>query len=138
MSAFSHSDFEQANAALTREERIRRLVRAQMTDERGISQDVVIRNTSDRGLGITAREFSPVLGEVITVSIPGNGDLTGTVRWVYGQTFGVELDQNLDLRALSNAMSRNVQRSQQQGAWQVRTGHQVRTTKVDPSRLRTL
>ena len=138
MSLLTHADFEQANATLTREERMRRLVRAAMTDERGFSQDVVIRNTSVRGLGITARDFAPVLDEVVTLSIPGNGELIGTVRWVHEQTFGVELDRDLDLRALSNAVSRNVRRSTQQGGWQVRTGHQVKIAPVDRSRLRTL
>lgn len=138
MSAISHSDFERANAALTREERIRQLVRAEMIDECGVSQPVVIRNTSQRGLGITAREFAPVCGETVTLRIPGNGDLPGVVRWVHGQTFGVELDRALDLRALSSAVSRAVQRSSQQGQWEVRSGHQVRSAHVDPSRLRTV
>lgn len=136
MSALSHLDFEQPGDGPQREERSRRLVRAEMADERGVSQDVVIRNLSSRGIGVTAREFAPVRDERVTLRLPGNEVVTGIVRWVSELTFGVELDRDLNLAALANAMQRHIQRTSQQGKWEVRAGHRVHSGTVDPSKLR--
>lgn len=136
MSAISHLDFEQPGGDPQREDRTRRLVRAEMADERGVTQDVVIRNLSSRGVGVSAREFAPVRDERVTLTLPGNEVVSGVVRWVSELTFGVELERDLNLAALANAMQRHIQRSNQQGKWEVRSGHRVHSGPVDPSKLR--
>jgi hypothetical protein len=136
MSAISHLDFDRPGSGPLREDRTRRLVRAEMADERGVTQDVVIRNLSSRGIGVSAREFAPVRDERVTLTLPGNEVVSGVVRWVNELTFGIELERDLNLAALANAMQRHIQRTNQQGKWEVRAGHRVQSGAVDPSKLR--
>jgi hypothetical protein len=133
---FHSVPFDSDDDETVREERFRRLVRAEMTDERGETQDVVIRNLSLRGIGATAREFAPITGETMTLRLPGGQVVRAVVMWADAMTFGANLKDELNLAALTNAVSRSTQRATQGGKWEVRTGHRVSNGAVDPAKLR--
>jgi hypothetical protein len=138
VSLATYADFAKANLALSREERMSQLVRAEILDERGQAQDVLIRNVSHIGAGITARQFVPAVGERITLRIPGNGEVSALVRWVHGATFGVELGRQIDKQALSAAILLKAQGQSRLTNWSVQRGHRVVTPSVDPSTLRAI
>lgn len=119
-----------------REQRQPRIIRARLIHRDGEVQDIVIRNVSPTGLGASARGPAPVRGEHILVVLPGEQEVTGIVRWYGGHTFGMQLDQPLDLAALGRALQRQAHVAQVSGEWKVENRHRVITPMSDPSRIR--
>lgn len=76
--------------------RARLIAPATMLSERFGSCDIRIRNISERGLGARSRTQMPEIGERLIISIAGIGDVSGIVRWVRGDQFGIALDDRLD------------------------------------------
>ncbi len=121
---------------ITREQRQPRIIRARLVHRDGEVQDIVIRNVSPTGLGASARGPAPVRGEQVLIVLPGEQEVTGVVRWFGGHTFGMKLDQPLDLEALGRALQRQAHVAQVSGEWKVETRHRVVTPMSDPSRIR--
>lgn len=121
---------------ITREQRQPRIIRARLVHRDGEVQDIVIRNVSQTGLGASARGPAPVRGEQVLIVLPGEQEVTGIVRWFGGHTFGMKLDQPLDLEALGRALQRQAHVAQVSGEWKVETRHRVFTPMSDPSRIR--
>jgi hypothetical protein len=121
---------------ITREQRQPRIIRARLVHRDGEVQDIVIRNVSPTGLGASARGPAPVRGEQVLIVLPGEQEVTGVVRWFGGHTFGMQLDQPLDLEALGRALQRQAHVAQVSGEWKVETRHRVVTPMSDPSRIR--
>lgn len=121
---------------ITREQRQPRIIRARLVHRDGEVQDIVIRNVSPTGLGASARGPAPVRGEQVLIVLPGEQEVTGVVRWFGGHTFGMKLDQPLDLEALGRALQRQAHVAQVSGEWKVETRHRVFTPMSDPSRIR--
>jgi len=132
--SFMNSDHP-AGYAL-REVRHPRIVRAVVKSRNGSEQDVVIRNVSQRGLGITCKGAAPVKGERVTVVLPGDLPLSGVVRWFSGHAFGMELDEDFQIETLANALQRQAHVSRVNGEWHVESRHRVVTPQVDPTRIR--
>jgi len=53
------------------------------------------------------------------------------VRWVYGESFGVELDRDLNLHALADALQNQIKMDGASTDWEVSRLHQVVTQSVD-------
>lgn len=121
---------------VVREQRQPRIIRARLIHRDGEMQDIVIRNVSPTGLGASARGPAPVRGERILVVLPGDQEVTGIVRWFGGHTFGMQLDNPLDLDALGRALQRQTHVAQVSGEWKVENHHRVITPITDPSRIR--
>lgn len=119
-----------------REVRHPRIVRALLKTRYGSEQDVVIRNVSKRGLGITCKGAAPVKGERVTVVLPGGLPVSGEVRWFAGHAFGMHLDEDFEIETLANALQRQAHVLRVNGEWHVETRHRVLTPQVDPSRIR--
>ena len=80
---------------LERDPRSSRMLRCEVVDSLGRSHSCVVRNISRHGLGGSgARELAN--DGRVTIIIPELATLTGTVRWVAGGKFGVQLDQAIE------------------------------------------
>jgi hypothetical protein len=113
-----------------------RIIRARLVHRDGEVQEIVIRNVSENGIGATARGPAPVRGERIVVILPGEQEVKGIVRWFGGHAFGMQLETELDLEALSVALQRQAHVAQVSGEWKVENRHRVVTPRTDPSRIR--
>ncbi|MCX7676383.1 MAG: hypothetical protein N2Z59_03290 [Alteraurantiacibacter sp.] len=133
MSYLDHSFPPAEDARLPRQ---RRLIRAHMSDGFGLNYDIVIRNVSERGVGATMQGVPPIRGSAVTLRIPHGMTMTGTVRWVEGSSFGVELDHPIDLQMLTDVMQRKQQSASQAAQWEVRRLHQIDPGHPDPSKVR--
>jgi hypothetical protein len=121
---------EPLSGTLLREQRRARLVRATLRFSSGTEVPVMVRNLSERGLGLSCRTAPPARGEAVTIVLPGSGDLAGVVRWTRDTTFGVELTGKVDLADVATALQREVAQTQQQGDWVVSRLHR---TTAQPS-----
>ena len=91
----SHTDTNsEAESAEKRQPRQSRLVKAALETERFGRFDVTIRNVSQTGIGGQA-PHALANGERLTVHLPGHKPMTGTVRWVVDQRFGIETDEEI-------------------------------------------
>ena len=133
MSYLDHNFVPAEGARLPRQ---RRLIRAQMTDGFGMNYDIVIRNVSEKGLGATMQGVPPIRGSEVTVRIPQGMAMAGTVRWVDGSGFGVELHDPIDLQMLTDIMQRKQQTASHEAHWEVRSLHQIDSGHPDPTKIR--
>ena len=111
-----------------REARQPRLIRAQMSSKRLPLQEIIIRNISCSGIGAASRGLPPIRGEEIKISLSHSEDASGIVSWVNGLSFGVKLDQELDLEALVATMQRLQEIRNVSADWEVRRHHQAAPT----------
>lgn len=108
-----------------RQERTRRLLRALLWCQASGEQDVIIRNLSRRGLGgSTVSAELPVGAEVVVSILPGF-NVTGTVRWVRGMSFGINLLQDLDLDEVAREQQRLLASGNSEGQWEVHSRHRA-------------
>ena len=112
--------------------RLRRLICARMSSKRLPLQNIVIRNISRCGMSAASRGLAPTEGEEIRITLPHGEQAAGVVRWVKGLSFGLRLDQELDLTAL--VLQRVQQISSESAHWEVSRFHRVE--HVDISNLR--
>ncbi len=83
-------DSEQRDARQTR------LIVLQMSRGGRPLQEIVARNLSNRGIGALSKTVPPIEGDQVTVHFPQGQRVTGVVRWVFRQNFGILLDQDID------------------------------------------
>lgn len=119
-----------------REPRQRRLARAQMFNDRLPGVDILIRNISGRGIGAASRGLPPLKGEKLSILLPHHEKVTGLVRWVDGQSFGFELDRDLNLNALADYLQNQIKMDGASPDWEVSRLHRVVTQSVDPTTSR--
>jgi hypothetical protein len=119
-----------------RDTRQPRIVSARLVLRSGEQQDIVVRNISSTGLGARTKGAAPARGEQVTVILPGNQVLTGTVRWFTRNAFGLELDAPLAPEALAEALQHKAHVAQMNGEWHVESRHRVYTPQVNSSRIR--
>lgn len=100
----SHPEAPNASTAPDekRQPRQSRLVKAALACERLGRFDVTLRNVSLTGIGGQGPHALNI-GERITVFLPGHQPMLGTVRWVVGQRFGIETDQEIETARLRAA-----------------------------------
>ena len=122
--------------ASARELRQRRLVRAQIFNDRLPGVCILIRNISGHGIGAASRGLLPLKGEKLSILLPHHEEVTGLVRWVYGESFGVELDHDLNLHALADALQNQIRMDGASTDWEVSRLHRVVTQSVDPTTSR--
>jgi hypothetical protein len=72
------------------------IIAATMNREQGTAQEILIRNISRRGLGARTHQAPPRLGERVSIRIDTVPEISGAIRWVNGDQFGVLLDRDLD------------------------------------------
>ena len=113
-----------------------RLIRALLSGQSGISQDIFVRNLSRYGIGARASKIAPAKGERVSVLLPGQLAVSGIVRWRSGQHFGVELDAELEMEIVSEEMRRQLSSQVPETNWEVRRLHRVITPHADASKLR--
>ncbi|KUR80629.1 PilZ domain-containing protein [Novosphingobium sp. FSW06-99] len=123
----SFMDREQLSGAALREERRARLVRGTLRLPSGTVIAALVRNLSDRGLGMTTKSRPPARGDAVVVTLPGSPDLDGVVRWVREHDFGVELGGSVDTDQLATAIRTEIARMKDAGEWQVSSLHRVHT-----------
>ncbi len=119
-----------------RDTRQPRIVSARLVRRGGDQQDIVIRNISPTGLGARTKAAAPARGEQVTVILPGDQILTGTVRWFTRNAFGLELDTPLSPAALTEALQHKAHVAQINGEWRVESRHRVSTPQTNLSRVR--
>ena len=121
----SFMDHVPVEPAPTREQRRARLVRGTLRLTGGREVDVVVRNMSERGLGLSCRTVPPLTGERVTVCLPGSAELTAVVRWVRNTSFGVELIDTVDPDTLAATLQREIARAHEATDWTVSRLHRV-------------
>lgn len=120
----SFMDRELVSGIPLRENRRARLVRATLHRADASEVGVMVRNISDRGLGISGRTNPPPVGETVKITLPGSPALAGTVRWVRGNNFGIELDQPIDPAHFAENVSKAIAQ-QYDTQWSVKSLHRV-------------
>jgi hypothetical protein len=116
---------EPLSGAALRDVRRARLVRATLRFASGVEIPVVVRNLSERGLGVSCRTAPPARGEAVTVILPGSGEIGGVVRWTRDTTFGLELTGKVDPADIASALQREAAQGQEAGDWVVSRRHRV-------------
>ena len=116
--AFLGSTIAQSSTR-TREVRRRILIGATFTCADLPDQQVMVRNVSTNGIGLTARGALPHCDEAITLRLSNGLTVTAQVRWVEGRNFGCRLDQPIDLARLERATQRRNTRASVPSGWQV-------------------
>jgi hypothetical protein len=119
-----------------RDTRRARLVRGSLRFVSGTQIPIVIRNLSERGLGVSCRTAPPAPGETVVVSLPGSPDLDGVVRWTRDNTFGIELTGSVDAQEIAAALQREQARVMEQSDWTVSTVHRVTAPRQTGPRRR--
>jgi hypothetical protein len=109
-----------------REDRRARLVGGSLRLACGTVIPIVVRNLSERGLGVTCKSGAPPRGEAVSVTLPGTPELEGVVRWTRGADFGVELTGPFDAEDLATAIRKEIARLKEAGDWTVSARHRVR------------
>jgi hypothetical protein len=127
-----HPTWEQG----ARERRQRRIMRGQLSWE-GWVYPILIRNLSVRGIGASSQEPIPA-GISVSVMLPGGQAAKGVVRWSSGKSFGIQLEEELDVEALSRHMERRLNSAREEGKWEVRSLHRVNTPQPLSSTRRRL
>jgi hypothetical protein len=132
----SFIDYEIVPADEARSQRQRRLIRAQLTDSFGAICDAVIRNVSEKGIGVSGQGVPLLRGSTVTITIPQGMVMSGTVRWIENSAFGIELDSPIDLQTLADVIQRKQKPASQDAHWEVRSLPQVDLGRLDPSKAR--
>ncbi len=127
---------EPVGGELLREKRRARLVRGTMRLTSGTEIAIVIRNLSERGLGVTSRGVPPIPGEKVTICLPGSPELPGVVRWTRNTAFGVELTGAVDPAEISATLQRELARMQEQTEWKVSSLHRINAPNTQGPRRR--
>jgi hypothetical protein len=131
----SFMDRELLSGTPQREVRRARLVRGTLRFANGTVIPIMIRNLSERGLGITCKTRPPARGEAVMITLPGSPDLDGVVRWVRDRDFGVELTGAVDADELATAIRAEIARIKESTEWQVSRLHRVETPVPTPRRI---
>ena len=97
-------------------------------------QDVVVRNLSARGIGASATGQPPPTGASVAMLLPDGTVHPGTVRWVKGRSFGVELDEDLAVEEVT--LPPAPAPAESQPGWKIKPLHKVQTPRIDPAKLR--
>lgn len=113
-----------------------RLIRALLTGQNGMPQDIFVRNLSRSGVGARASKIAPAKGEKVSILLPGQLVVSGVVCWRSGQHFGVQLDAELEMEIVSEEMRRQLNSQVVESNWEVRRLHKVVTPYSDVSKLR--
>jgi len=106
-----------------REVRSPRVLRCELIDTFGRSHSCLMRNISRRGVGGSGCDALAV-GERVKVVLPAAGAVSGTVRWVVRDKFGINLDCEIDTEAVRFTGASN-NASQQQQPFRVMDMHRV-------------
>jgi hypothetical protein len=117
------------SGAPLRDTRRARLVRGTLRFASGTEIPIVIRNLSERGLGVSCRTAPPQPGEAVVVTLPGSGELDGVVRWTQDTTFGIELTGLIDAQDIAAALQREQARVMEQSDWTVSSLHRIHAPK---------
>lgn len=125
--AMSFMDRELLSGTPQREDRRARLVRGSLRLANGTVIAILVRNFSERGLGLTCKGKPPLRGEAVTITLPGSSDLQGVVRWSRENGFGVELAGVVDARDLETVIRAEIARAQDAADWKVSARHRVHT-----------
>lgn len=120
-----------------REQRERRLIRAEMQSERLARHDILIRNISARGIGAASRTGTPPLpGERVCVRLPDGHVVAGAIRWVDAQAFGIALDEAIALPELFASLQKMKQSADQGASFEVKSRHRVTTWRPNADLIR--
>lgn len=130
----SYMKQEPTAAGLSREQRRARLVRGRLRLSTGREIDVVVRNMSEHGLGLSCRTAPPLTGEAVTIALPGHKDLDGVVRWVRNTSFGVELTGAVNPDDLAATLQRAIAQALEATDWTVSRRHKVVQTPAPAPR----
>jgi hypothetical protein len=131
----SFMDREQLSGTPLREERRARLVRGTLRFANGTVIPILVRNLSERGLGMNCKTRPPVRGESVLITLPGSPELEGVVRWVRDRDFGVELSDSVDGEELATAIREEIARMKEAAEWKVSSLHRVHTPVTNPRRI---
>lgn len=123
--SMSFMDHVPVGPAPTRDQRRARLVRGTLRLTGGREVAVVVRNVSERGLGLSCRSVPPLTGERVTICLPGSPELAAVVRWVRNTSFGVELVDTVDPDDLAATLQREIARIKEATDWKVSRRHHV-------------
>lgn len=126
---------EPISGTAVREARRARLVRGTLRQANGTVIPIVVRNLSERGLGVNCKVKPPQRGESVIIALPGSPELDGMVRWVRDRDFGVELVGTVDAEQLSVAIREELARTKEAGEWKVSSLHRVHTPQTGPRRF---
>jgi hypothetical protein len=132
----SFMDRDLVSGTPVREDRRARLVRGSLRLSDGTVIPIVVRNLSERGLGVTCKGGPPLRGQAVIVTLPGTPELDGVVRWTRGNDFGVELTGLVDAEELATAIRREIARMKEAGDWVVSSRHRVRMPHTTGPRRR--
>lgn len=99
--------------------RHRTLIKASLSGLRLADQPVLVRNVSERGLGMTTQGQVPQPGQQVSVSFASGLLVGGRVAWAQGNSFGVGLDQPISVARLEAATQRQNESLGRAIAWQV-------------------
>ncbi|WP_028639557.1 PilZ domain-containing protein [Novosphingobium acidiphilum] len=132
----SFIDRELVSRSLLREDRRARLVRATLRLTNGTTIPVVVRNLSERGIGVTCKTTSPPQGEVVHVTLPGSSEMQGVVRWSGKGGFGIELSGPVDAKSIARTIQSEITRFHETTDWQVSTLHRVTAPRSNGPRRR--
>ena len=91
----TEADIASSGPAEKRQPRQARLVKASLGCERLGHFDVTIRNVSQTGVGGRAPHVL-LIGERMTLYMPGHQPMMGTVRWVSDTRFGLQTDAPIE------------------------------------------
>ncbi len=128
------SDRDLVSDTPKREDRRAHLVRGTLQWGGGKALPIIIRNMSERGLGVTCKEKPPLRGEAVVITLPGAPELDGVVRWVRGTDFGVLLSDAVDTVELATAIRNEIARIKDEANWRVSKLHRVQTPRYGPAR----
>jgi hypothetical protein len=121
-------DRDMVSGIPVRETRRARLLRGSLRLSSGTVIPILVRNLSERGLGMSSKSTPPKRGEMVIVTLPGSPELNGVVRWVRDKDFGVELTGSVDSEQLATAIRQEISRSKETADWQVSSLHRVSNT----------
>jgi hypothetical protein len=133
--AMSFMDREQLSGIPQREERRARLVRGSLRMANGTVIPILVRNLSERGLGMACKTKPPQRGEAVIVTLPGSPELDGVVRWVRDRDFGVALQEAIDIDELYATIREEIARARDAAEWDVRAQHRVQVPHSVPRRV---
>jgi hypothetical protein len=128
-------DRELLSGTPQRDIRRARLVRGTLRFANGTVIPILVRNLSERGLGVTCKTRPPARGETVLITLPGSPELDGVVRWVRDRDFGIELAGSVDADELATAIRAEIARIKEAADWEVSTLHRVHNPVSTPRRI---
>ena len=130
----SFMDRDELSGIAQREQRRARLVRGSMRLANGTVMPILVRNLSERGLGVACKTRPPARGDAVTITLPGSPELKGVVRWVREYNMGIALDATVDTNSLADAIRNEIARAKGAGEWQVNSRHRVAAPRTGTKR----